>query len=92
MGTHLQRGLTALQSRCPQVVEVRGRGLMIGIEFESHDFAHDVEQAAFLNGLLLLTCGEASLRLAPPLTVTEHQADVALALLEAAIGDVAAKA
>ena len=92
MGTHLQRGLTALQSRCPQVVEVRGRGLMIGIEFESHAFAHDVEQAAFRHGLLVLTCGEKSLRLAPPLTVNEHQADVALALLEAAIGEVAAKA
>ena len=92
VGGHLLRGLAEMQHRRPQIVEVRGRGLMIGIEFESHDFAHDVEQAAFRSGLLVLTCGEASLRLAPPLTVTEHQADVALALLEAAIGEVAAKA
>ena len=60
---------------------------MIGIEFESHTVAHDVEQAAFQRGLLVLTCGPASLRLAPPLTVTEHQADIALTILEAAIGE-----
>jgi len=92
VGNHVQRGLTELQRRCPQILDVRGRGLMIGIEFESHAFAHDVEQAAFLRGLLVLTCGEASLRLAPPLVVTERQSDVALALLEAAIGEVAARA
>ena len=62
---------------------------MIGIEFESHAFAHEVEQAAFRRGLLVLTCGAASLRLAPPLVVTEAQADLALELLEAAIGEVA---
>jgi 4-aminobutyrate aminotransferase len=91
VGAHVQRGLADRQRRCPRIVDVRGRGLMIGIEFESHTFAQSVEQAAFLRGLLVLTCGERSLRLAPPLTVTEHQADVALALLEAAIGEVAAR-
>jgi 4-aminobutyrate aminotransferase len=92
VGGYLVRGLAEMSRRCPQIVDVRGRGLMIGIEFPSHDFAHAVEQAAFARGLLVLTCGEASLRLAPPLTVTERQADVALALLEAAVGDVAAGA
>ncbi len=92
LGAFLQRGLVEMQGRCPQITEVRGRGLMIGIEFDSPAFAHDVEQAAFLRGLLVLTCGEKSLRLAPPLTVDEHKADVALTLLEAAIGEVAAKA
>ena len=54
-----------------------------------HDIAHDVEQAAFRRGLLVLTCGAASLRLAPPLVVTEAQAELALDLLEAAVGEVA---
>jgi 4-aminobutyrate aminotransferase len=87
VGNHLLRGLVELEARCPEIVEVRGRGLMIGIEFESHAIAHEVEQAAFRRGLLVLTCGPASLRLAPPLTVTERQADLAVSLLEAAIGE-----
>src|SRR6185503_13057400 len=89
VGDHLQRGLVDLQRRYPQIREVRGRGLMIGVELESGAFAHDLEQAAFRRGLLVLTCGAASLRLAPPLVVTEAQADLALELLEAAIGEVA---
>jgi len=62
---------------------------MIGIELESHAFAHEVEQAAFRRGLLVLTCGAAALRLAPPLVVTDTQAELALTLLEAAISEVA---
>ncbi|HEY5011832.1 MAG TPA: aminotransferase class III-fold pyridoxal phosphate-dependent enzyme, partial [Acidimicrobiia bacterium] len=89
IGDYLQRGLVDLQRRCPQIREVRGRGLMIGVEFESHAVAYEVEQAAFRRGLLVLTCGPASLRLAPPLTVTERQADIALTILEAAIAEAA---
>jgi 4-aminobutyrate aminotransferase len=89
VGDYLQRGLLEVQRRCPQIREVRGRGLMIGVEFESHAVAYEVEQAAFRRGLLLLTCGPSSLRLAPALTVTEHHADVALAILEAAITEAA---
>jgi 4-aminobutyrate aminotransferase len=85
VGDHLLRGLTAMQTRRPQIREVRGRGLMIGVDFESHDVAEAVEQAAFHKGLLVLTAGPAALRLAPPLVVDEHQADLALDLLEAAI-------
>jgi 4-aminobutyrate aminotransferase len=88
VGDHLLRALTALQVRCPQIRAVRGRGLMIGIDFESHAVAEAVEQAAFRKGLLVLTAGEAALRLAPPLVVTERQADLALELLEAAITEV----
>ena len=85
VGERLLRGLGELQRRCPQIREVRGRGLMIGIDFESHDVAEAVEQAAFERGLLVLTAGKAAVRLAPPLVVTEAQADLALELLEAAI-------
>ena len=87
VGDHLLRGLHDLARRHPQIHDVRGRGLMIGIEFDTHDIAHEVEQAAFRRGLLVLTCGPAAVRLAPPLTVTEAQADVALSILEAAINE-----
>jgi 4-aminobutyrate aminotransferase len=89
VGDHLLRGLVQMQAHCPQIRAVRGRGLMIGIDFESHAAAEAVEQAAFGKGLLVLTAGEAALRLAPPLVVTERQADLALELLEAAIAEAA---
>jgi 4-aminobutyrate aminotransferase len=91
IGDRLQRGLVELSQRHPQIREVRGRGLMIGIELESHDQAFAVEQAAFRRGLLTLTAGAAALRLAPPLVVSEDQAELALSLLEAAITEVTAE-
>jgi 4-aminobutyrate aminotransferase len=87
VGDHLLRGLRDLQPQRPQIRAVRGRGLMIGIDFESHDVAEAVEQAAFRKGLLTLTAGAAAVRLAPPLVVTENQADLALELLDAAIAE-----
>ena len=61
---------------------------MIGIDLPDHDTSVAVEQACFRRGLLLLTSGERSVRLAPPLVVTEEQADVAVAILADALQDV----
>jgi 4-aminobutyrate aminotransferase len=77
----------------PMVGDVRGRGLMIGIELV-HDKAtrepagkwrDRVEELAFERGLLVLGCGENSIRLCPPLIVSEGEATVALDLLEDAL-------
>jgi len=54
---------------------------MIGIEFASHEAANAVEQAAFRLGLLVLECGEATIRLCPPLIVDEEAVDTAIRLL-----------
>jgi 4-aminobutyrate aminotransferase len=70
--------------------DVRGRGLMIGIEIvkdqqtrETAPLLRDrIVDLAFERGLLILGCGENSIRLAPPLIVNEHEADVALDILE----------
>ena len=70
-------------SRCSQ--QVRGRGLMIGIDLPDHDTAEALERACFERGLLVLTCGERSVRMAPPLVVTRAQADTALAILADAL-------
>jgi len=86
IGKHLFALLAEMQSRHPaQVRDVRGRGLMIGVELRSHDEAVAVEQACFRRGLLVLTAGESSLRLAPPLVVSSDQADTAMAILEDAL-------
>ncbi|MBT9330934.1 acetyl ornithine aminotransferase family protein [Paracidobacterium acidisoli] len=75
------------------VGEVRGRGLMIGIEIVKDQKSREVAPAlrdrivdlAFERGLLILGCGETSIRLAPPLILNEHEMTIALDILEASI-------
>jgi 4-aminobutyrate aminotransferase len=74
----------------PIVGEVRGRGLMIGIEIVKDQQSREVAglwrdrivELAFERGLLILGCGETSIRLAPPLIVNEHETAIALEILE----------
>lgn len=88
VGNQLMERLRVVQADHPdQIVDVRGRGLMIGIELPDHDVAEALEQACFRRGLLVLTCGPAAVRLAPPLVVTPEQADLAVDLLTAALAD-----
>ena len=51
---------------------------MIGVEFDSHEAAEAVQEAAFHRGLLTLECGESSLRFSPPLIVDAAAVDTAL--------------
>jgi 4-aminobutyrate aminotransferase len=74
----------------PAVGDVRGRGLMIGVEIVKDQNTREPAPAlrdrivdlAFERGLLILGCGENSIRLAPPLIVSEHEAAIALEILE----------
>lgn len=78
------------------VGDVRGRGLMIGIELVKDkttrepavELRNRVETVAFEHGLIVLGCGETSLRLSPPLIVTREEATVALDILEDALAQV----
>jgi len=75
------------------VGDVRGKGLMVGIEFvrdqrtkeRAGDLRNAVVDLAFHKGLLVLGAGENSLRLSPPLLIDEEQADFALRTLEECI-------
>ena len=71
---------------------MRGRGLMIGVELPTHNEAIALEQECFRRGLLVLTCGPASVRLAPPLVVTTEQCDVAVGILDDALTTIGANA
>lgn len=84
-GEQLLAGLHALAARQPLLHAVRGRGLMIGLDLPDHDTAEALQEALFRRGLLSLTCGERTMRLAPPLVVTAEQCDTALAILEDAL-------
>lgn len=71
-----------LRDECGDVVtDVRGRGLMIAIEFESKEVRDDVSDETFERGLLTLGCGHKSLRLLPPLDVTERELEMAVEIL-----------
>jgi 4-aminobutyrate aminotransferase len=85
VGDHLLRALAELEDRQPLIEQVRGRGLMIGIDLPDHDTAAALERACFERGLLVLTCGDRSIRLAPPLVVTRGQADTALSIMDEAL-------
>jgi len=78
------------------VGDVRGRGLMIGIELVKDKASREpvsalrnrVEALAFERGLIILGCGETSIRLCPPLIVKQEEADVALDILEDVLAQV----
>ncbi|HEY0442613.1 MAG TPA: aminotransferase class III-fold pyridoxal phosphate-dependent enzyme [Candidatus Limnocylindrales bacterium] len=90
-GDQAVAGLEPLLIRYPGLVtDVRGKGLMIGIEFDTADHAEEVQWAAFQRGLLVLECGKSSVRMSPALTVTETEMETALRLFAAAVADVAA--
>ena len=85
MGTRLRAGLERVCASRPAVRDIRGAGLMIGVEFDSHPVAEAVQEEAFRLGLLTLECGESSLRFSPPLIVSEDEVDTAIELFDAAL-------
>jgi 4-aminobutyrate aminotransferase / (S)-3-amino-2-methylpropionate transaminase / 5-aminovalerate transaminase len=89
LGLRLRRGLDGIAARVAGIGEVRGLGPMLALELEQQtpDRAQATTRAAFERGLLLLSCGLYGnvLRLLPPLTLTDEEADRGLALLEEAL-------
>jgi 4-aminobutyrate aminotransferase len=85
MGEKLKRGIAELASKekCG-IIDTRGLGLMIGIEFESKARRDAGLKAAFKKGLLLLPAGQKSMRVIPPLIVREEELEEGLALMEQA--------
>jgi 4-aminobutyrate aminotransferase len=73
-GEQMQAALAPLAAAYPNHVrEVRGKGLLIGVQFDSGATAAAVEHAAFERGLMVLTAGDDVIRMSPPLVVTERE-------------------
>jgi 4-aminobutyrate aminotransferase len=88
-GEQALEALRPLVRRHDQIVrDVRGVGLMIGIQLDSGDTAEAVQWAAFQRGLLVLEAGDDVIRLSPPLVVSEHETAVAVGLLFEAVAEV----
>jgi 4-aminobutyrate aminotransferase len=94
VGSHMMKRLSGWVKTHPMVGDVRGRGLMIGVEIvkdkKTKAIAHDerdrIVELAFERGILFLGAGENSVRISPPLVVTVEQADIAMDVLEECIG------
>jgi acetylornithine/N-succinyldiaminopimelate aminotransferase len=88
MGRHLSDRLRAMAGRRSVIRDVRGRGLLIGVELAQP--AGPVVDACRGEGVLVLTAGEHVLRLTPPLIVDESDCDRALAVIEGVLARTAA--
>jgi 4-aminobutyrate aminotransferase len=94
VGAYLKRGLEKLATKYDCIGDVRGPGLMIGVEFVKDrtskkpdaELRDRVEIATFERGLILLGCGANSIRWSPPLVLTRDNVDVALEIFDDAIG------
>jgi 4-aminobutyrate aminotransferase len=95
MGEFIFGRMADWRDRHKIVGDIRGKGLMIGIEIvrdqktkeKAPDLRNRLVQMAFQNGLLILGSGDTTLRLMPPLIVDEEQADFALSVLEGCIAE-----
>ena len=93
VGAHLKSGLKSLMEKHPLIGDVRGRGLMVGVELvrdrstkeRAIDERNDVVMAAFRRGLLLLGAGKNTIRFSPPLVLTREEADTAVRIFDEAL-------
>jgi 4-aminobutyrate aminotransferase len=89
-GDQALTALAHLRDRFPSLVtDVRGMGLMLGIEFDTPEHAEEVQWSAFQKGLLVLECGKSSVRMSPALTISEAQMATGLGLFADAVAAVA---
>ena len=95
VGAHFMQRLEELKRDFPCIGEVRGKGLMIGMELIENDAERTPARAlcdrlvtrGYYNGLLLLSCGVSTVRFMPPLCVTVAEVDEAVSLLRSALDE-----
>ena len=93
VGEYFMGKLRGWQSRTPQIGEVRGHGLMIGLELvvgngdltPARALCDALITRAYHNGLILLSCGVSTVRFMPPLLITRAHVDEAMTMLEASL-------
>lgn len=93
IGDYLKKRFSELMEKHELIGDVRGRGMMIGVEFVEDRKTKKpatkqrkaIMEEAFRRGLVLLAAGPSSLRLAPPLILTQEQADVGMEIFEDAL-------
>ena len=95
VGAYFLNRLRTLEERHPEIGDVRGRGLFIGMELvkdraskvPAKEFCDATITRAFHNGMLLLSCGASTIRFAPPLMVSRGEVDEAVTILDASLAE-----
>ncbi|HUQ44007.1 MAG TPA: aminotransferase class III-fold pyridoxal phosphate-dependent enzyme [Candidatus Limnocylindria bacterium] len=83
--------LRELMAKHPKtILDVRGKGLMIGIEFADPQLAEEVQWASFQRGLLVLECGVQTVRMCPPLVASAEDIATGIRIFGEAVAEVAA--
>jgi 4-aminobutyrate aminotransferase len=90
VGAYALEALEEIKARHPSIGDVRGKGLMIGVEFvkdrETKEPASELTESVvgrgFERGLLMLSCGKSVIRVAPPLCITKSEMDEGLKIFE----------
>ncbi len=86
MGERLTQGLLALRQKYPAVTEVRGRGLLLAVEFD-REIGQTMLDGCLVAGLLVNRVKPNAIRLMPPLTVTPDEVDVGLAIIDRVLAE-----
>jgi 4-aminobutyrate aminotransferase len=91
-GDQALRGLRPLVEQHPELVrDVRGKGLMIGVQLASGELAGAVQAEAFQRGLLVLEAGDDCIRMSPPLVVTAEEMATAIRIFSESVAAVAGR-
>jgi 4-aminobutyrate aminotransferase len=93
VGAFAMDALEEIKSRHPSIGDVRGKGLMIGVEFvkdrdtkePASELTEHIVNKGFERGLLMLSCGKSVIRVAPPLAITKSEMDEGLQIFEDAL-------
>jgi len=95
-GAHMIKRLKEMQDKHVIIGDVRGKGLMIGVEIVKDkktripgiDEAKEIMTKSWRRGVTMITCGPSTLRLAPPLTITRELIDSALDVIEGTVKEI----
>jgi len=82
IGNYIMKRFREMKRKYQKIIDVRGLGLMIGVEFSKEIYKDIIPKIAFKKGLLLLGCGKKTIRIAPPLIITKEEADKGLKIFE----------
>lgn len=95
-GSYIMRRFKEMQEESKIIGDIRGKGLMLGIEIvKDRDSkepgakeANEIKNRSWMKGLLLITCGESTIRIAPPLVITRELIDEGINIIQNSIKEV----